>query len=237
VVRELLADLGLSSGQADAVLALASIRTADFAALVRGLGVANDTLEEGLAELSALVEAVSARFPGRIVADLSVARGLDYYTGNVFELSLDGYPGLGTVSAGGRYGALASDGRNTYPGVGISFGVTRVLAPLIGKGVLAASRPVPSAVLVAVDAEETRAVAESVADALRSRGIPVEVSPNAAAYGKQIKLADRRGIPYVWFGGPTGQVKDIRSGAQQDAAAATWSPPPEDLHPAVVARA
>jgi histidyl-tRNA synthetase len=217
-------------------LALAEIKSTDssFVAAVRALGVANEELETGLAELATLVEKVSARFPGQIIADMKIARGLDYYTGNVFELELEGFPSLGTISAGGRYDSLASEGRFTYPGVGISFGLSRVFAPLIGKGKLGASRAVPSAILIAVDDEESRAVADEVATALRERGIPCEVSPNAAAYGKQIKVADRRGIPFVWFGGTQGSVKDIRTGDQSDANAGEWNPPAADLHPQVI---
>jgi len=69
---------------------------------------------------------------------------------------------------------------------------------------------------------------------LRGHGVACEVSPNAAAYGKQIRFADRRGIPFVWFGGVHGQVKDIRSGDQADADATLWQPPAEDARPRVV---
>ena len=235
-VREMLAAQGLQDAQIDAILALASISSADasFIGRVRALGVGGDMLDEGLDELASLVSKVSARFPGRIVADLKIARGLDYYTGSIFEVELVGMPNLGTVSAGGRYDSLADDGRNKYPGVGISFGVTRVLAPLIGKGALTASRTVPSAVLVAVDDETTRDDADAVARALRARGVACEVMPTAPAYGKQIRFAERRGIPFVWFGGLSGQVKDIRTGEQADADAGTWRPPEADAHPGVV---
>jgi len=228
--------LTADAGQVDSIMALGRIKSpgGGFTADVRRLGVSNEMLEQGLDELAALVKAVSARFPGQVLADLSVARGLDYYTGNVFELALEGVSGLGTVSAGGRYDSLASDGRHTYPGVGISFGVTRVLAPVLSKGALQASRPVPSVVLVAVDDEQTRGVADGVAADLRARGIACEVAPSAPAYGKQIKFAERRGIPYVWFGGVVGQVKDIRSGDQTDADATNWRPPAEDARPSVL---
>jgi hypothetical protein len=115
--------------------------------------------------------------PGRLIADLRVARGLDYYTGTVYETELVGYESWGSIASGGRYDSLASDGRITYPGVGLSIGVTRLLAPLLARGLLRASRPVPTAVLVAVDSEETRSVAIEVAELLRRRGIPTEV-PN-----------------------------------------------------------
>ena len=79
-----------------------------------------------------------------------------------------------------------------------------------------------------------------MATALRVRGIPVEVAPSAAKFGKQIRHADRRGIPFVWFPAtsdddvPSDQVKDIRSGEQVVADASTWAPPEEDLWPRVL---
>jgi histidyl-tRNA synthetase len=196
--------------------------------------VTNPEIEQGISELEELFGAAKARFPDNVIVDCKIARGLDYYTGSVFELELQGNEGLGTICAGGRYDSLASDGRRTFPGVGISFGITRVFAPLISKGDLVGSRSVPSVVLVAVDSEDERAQAEGVATKLRARGIACEVSPNAQKYGKQIRFADRRGIPYVWFGGRQGQVKDIRSGDQQDADALTWEPDPADRYPAIV---
>jgi len=104
--------------------------------------------------------------------------------------------------------------------------------PLIGRGLLNASRTVPTCVLVAVDSEETRAEAMATAAQLRARGVPTEVAPKADKFGKQIRYADRRGIPFVWFS--TGEVKDIRSGEQVPADAAAWLPPSADLRPGVV---
>ena len=72
-----------------------------------------------------------------------------------------------------------------------------------------------------------------MADSLRARGIPVEVAPSAAKFGKQIQHAERRGIPFVWFP-DAGEVKDIRSGDQEAADASTWEPPAEDLWPRTV---
>ncbi|SDE23576.1 histidine--tRNA ligase [Auraticoccus monumenti] len=236
-VRGLLTgELGLTTAQADACLALSQVSTADasFVEQVRALGVASELLDEGLELLASLVAAAAERVPGRLVADLSIARGLDYYTGTVYETELSGHESMGSVGSGGRYDSLASDGRTTYPGVGFSFGVTRLLVPLFGRGVIGASRSVPSAVLVAVDAEESRLRSEQVARALRANGIPCEVAPKADKFGKQIRYADRRGIPFVWFGDVDGQVKDIRSGDQVPAEATTWRPPAADLRPGVV---
>ncbi|MGV8907873.1 MAG: His/Gly/Thr/Pro-type tRNA ligase C-terminal domain-containing protein, partial [Propionicimonas sp.] len=157
---------------------------------------------------------------------------LDYYTGTVYETTMAGYEAMGSISSGGRYDSLATDGRTTYPGVGLSIGVSRILVPLVGKGVLTASRPVPSCVLVAVDAEETRSDANATATRLRARGIPCEVAPNADKFGKQIRYADRRGIPFVWFSND--EVKDIRSGEQLPADPDAWQPPAADLRPSVL---
>ncbi len=233
-VRELLTgELGLSVEVADRCLELATISSPDdsFVERVRALGVRNELLDEGLEQLAAVVRAGSAAAPARIVADLKIARGLDYYTGTVYETELAGLEHLGSVCSGGRYDSLASDGRTTYPGVGLSIGVTRILVPLLAKGLLSASRSVPTCVLVAVDSEETRGEADAVAARLRARGIPTEVAPKADRFGKQIRYADRRGIPFVWFS--SGEVKDIRSGDQAPADPDSWQPPLNDLNPEV----
>jgi histidyl-tRNA synthetase len=122
--------------------------------------------------------------------------------------------------------------------VGISFGVSRTLLPLLAEGVLAGSRAVPSAVLVALADEESRPVAERIATDLRRRGIACEVAVSPQKYGKQIRYAERRGIPFVWFPasepGTPDQVKDIRSGDQVDASSTAWSPPDADLRATIV---
>ncbi|PGH45520.1 histidine--tRNA ligase [Micromonospora sp. WMMA1996] len=236
-VADLLAETaGASEAQAKACLALAEISAPDasFADAVRALGVSDPLLDEGIAELTAVVETAAAHAPGLCVADLRIARGLDYYTGTVYETQMIGYERFGSICSGGRYDNLASAGSVRFPGVGISIGVTRMLGLLFGAEALSVSRSVPTCVLVAVTAEEDRAASDAVAAALRSRGVPTEVSPSAAKFGKQIRYAERRGIPYVWFPGADGdEVKDIRSGEQVAAAAGEWTPPRADLKPLV----
>ncbi len=229
-------EAGLSGAAAASCLALAQIRTPDtsFVAQVRALGVTHPLLDEGLAELAAVVGACAERYPGAVVADLKIARGLDYYTGTVYETQLVGHEAVGSICSGGRYDSLASDGRTTYPGVGISLGVTRLVSVLLSHGLVEASRSVPTCVLVAVADEAGRAGSEAVAASLRARGVPTEVAPKADKYGKQIRYADRRGIPYVWFPGNAEPLKDIRSGAQVAADPETWLPPDSDRHPRVV---
>jgi histidyl-tRNA synthetase len=244
-VRELLVgEAKLDDAQAGRCLELAAISAEDasFADRVLALGVRDPLLDEGLHELVQVVEGVAGLRGDRfaVSADLRIARGLDYYTGTVYETRMAGFEHLGSVCSGGRYDSLASDGTTTFPGVGISFGVTRALAPLLSRGLLRATRSVPSAVLVAVTGEDVRAESVRVAAALRARGVPAEVAPSAAKFGKQIRHADRRGIPFVWFvrGGEDGsvehEVKDIRSGEQVAADPVSWSPPADDLHPRVV---
>jgi histidyl-tRNA synthetase len=236
---------GATREQAQRCLDLATIRVSDASLVerVQALGVTDDLLSRGLAELSSVLvgcaDAVAAT-DGRVTleANLRIARGLDYYTGTVVEIYMEGYERLKAVGGGGRYDALADDGRTTYPGVGVSFGVSRTLLPLLAEGVLVGSRPVPSAVLVALADEESRPTSERIADALRARGIACEVAGSPQKYGKQIRFAERRGIPFVWFpaAGPDthDQVKDIRSGDQVDADASTWDPPEADLRPTIL---
>lgn len=243
VAQLLREELGATDEQAEAALGLAAIRAEDtsFVERVRALGVRHELLEEGLAELAEVIGEASKRAPGRVVADLSIARGLDYYTGTVYETFLVGHEQLGSICSGGRYDALAATQKRTYPGVGLSIGVTRLVARMLSQGLAVPSRKVPSAVLVALTDDAGWSAAQDVADALRSRGIACEVSATAAKFGKQIKYADRRGIPFVWFlgedesGAPTHEVKDIRSGEQVAADPAAWEPPHEDLRPRVAA--
>ncbi|MBJ2121405.1 histidine--tRNA ligase [Arthrobacter sp. MSA 4-2] len=231
-------ELGATDAQVDAALTLAAIRTPDtsFVAQVRALGVSDDLLEEGLTELEQVIAEASKRAPGRVVADLSIARGLDYYTGTVYETVLNGHESLGSICSGGRYDSLAAKGNRTFPGVGLSIGVTRIVSRILSQDFAAASRQVPTAVLVTLADEDSWSAAQDVAASLRARGISAEVAASAEKFGKQIKFADRRGIPFVWFTGADGthEVKDIRSGAQEAADPDSWTPPAEDLAPRVL---
>jgi histidyl-tRNA synthetase len=237
-VCELMVAAGATAAQARACLALAQINAPDesFVERVQALGVEHETLTQGLAELSAVIRLGAEQAPDLMVADLKVARGLDYYTGTVYETQLIGLESYGSICSGGRYDALASDGRTTYPGVGISIGLSRLLAKIMPT--LSATRATPSCVLVALAAETDRAQGMGVAVALRQRGIPCEVAPQALRFGKQIKFAERRGIPFVWFPASGDQrsdsVKDIRSGEQAVADASSWTPSDDDLRPQVV---
>ena len=245
VAAELVEAVGATRAQAEAALRLAAITGTEPDDLrVRVLDALDGAepgglLTAGLDELEALLRTAARRRPSAVVADLKIARGLDYYTGTVYESFMAGHEDLGSVCSGGRYDSLASNGKRTFPGVGISIGLSRLLSRVLGSGLVEVSRAAPTAVLVAVVDEEHRADSDAVADALRARGIAADVAPTAAKFGKQIRFADRRAIPFVWFpgmGGAADSVKDIRSGEQVDADAAAWMPDDDaDLAPRVLA--
>ena len=244
VAAELVGAVGATAAQADAALRLAAVTAAEPDAVRGAVLSALDGAEPsglllaGLDELEELLRTAARRRPGAVVADLKIARGLDYYTGTVYESFMAGHEDLGSVCSGGRYDSLASSGKRTFPGVGISVGLSRLLSRVLGAGSVRVSRTVPTAVLVAVTDEDHRAVSDTVADSLRARGIAADVAPTAVKFGRQIRFADKRGIPFVWFpggGGAADSVKDIRSGEQTDADASTWTPADEaDLAPRIL---
>ncbi|CAN5820317.1 histidine--tRNA ligase [soil metagenome] len=239
-VRHLLcAQVGASEDEADRWLALAAISRpgTSFVDDVGALGVTDELLTEGLNELATVIAAAGALPHGAVVADLHIARGLDYYTGTVFESTIAGHADLGSICSGGRYDDLASGGGHALPGVGISVGVSRLLGRFLGGGQLQASRSTPTCVLVALVGDDTRARAAAIARQLRARAIAAEVFHQPLRFGKQIRHADRRGIPFVWFpahgDADTDSVRDLRSGSQVTADAETWTPPAADLRPAI----
>ncbi|MGH8875871.1 MAG: histidine--tRNA ligase [Stackebrandtia sp.] len=232
-------ELGAGDDQVKACLALAEISSDDtsFVDAVRGIGVSDPMLDEGLDELAAVVEAAAERAPGLVKADMRIARGLDYYTGTVYETFMDGYERLGSVCSGGRYDNLAADGKNRFPGVGISIGVSRILVPLIADGRLSATRQVPTCVLVALPDNDSRGDCDRIATRLRSRGVATQVAPAPQKYGKQIKFAERRGIPFVLFPSQDSdahEIRDIRSGDQSTVDVDTWVPPDADRRARIV---
>ncbi|MDR2703497.1 MAG: histidine--tRNA ligase [Cellulomonadaceae bacterium] len=243
VIELLGKEAGATPQQAQACIEMASIN-GNVEALAEAQAVAakyqadSELFQEGLAQLQQLCVAAQARNPGVVEIDLKIARGLDYYTGSVYETVLVGHEDLGSICSGGRYDKLASDGKVSYPGVGMSVGVSRLVARLLKAGILGMSRPSPAAVLVAVTSEDNRAVSEQVAATLRAKDIPTEVAPTAAKYGKQIQYAEKRGIPFVFFPPDDevtdSRVKDIRSGTQITTTAQEWEPPADDLWPQLV---
>ena len=185
---------------------------------------------QGLDTLAMIVDEAARIRPGSVIADLKIARGLDYYTGSVYETFLDGAAALGSICSGGRYDNLASQGNKKYPGVGLSIGLSRLVSYMLHTAGAHANRVSPASVLVAVWNEADRSASNLIANQLRSRGIAADVAPTAAKLGKQIKYADKLGIPYVWFPadaseeGAQDEVKNIITGDQRPADTQSWEP-------------
>lgn len=243
VTKLLVSECGATEAQAAACLDLADMTAADgaqlrekFDALCDAHSIARDgdayaLASEGVDTLAMIVDEAAAIRPGSVIADLKIARGLDYYTGSVYETFLDGAASLGSICSGGRYDNLASQGNRKYPGVGLSIGLSRLVSYMLHTAHATATRVSPSSVLVAVWDEEHRLDSNRIAAVLRARGISADVAPTAAKLGKQIKYADKLGIPYVWFpngandeAGAPDEVKNIVTGDQEQADAATWNP-------------
>jgi histidyl-tRNA synthetase len=230
-VADGLTALGMAAAELERWLALAVIESPDdsFRQAVKALGVAHPLLDHGLDELAFVMRAASHLPAGRVLAALGIARGFDYYTGTVFEGRMEGHESLGSVCSGGRYDDLVGgEGGRRLPGVGASIGVTRILVRLLNRGELPVDAKTPTVVLVALPSDDERAGAEAVARSLRARAIATEVFHEPAKYGKQIRYASRKGIPFVWFpaaGGESHSVRDIRSGDQVPADPGSWDPP------------
>ncbi|MET0284207.1 MAG: histidine--tRNA ligase, partial [Polyangiales bacterium] len=231
VRKALIAENALSSEQAERCLSLARIggEGPEVVEQVRALGASHPLLDEGLKELEFVMSALKGLPAGSVRAELRIARGLDYYTGTVYEAVFVDQPQLGAVCSGGRYDNLASDDKNKLPGVGLSLGISRILGFMFANDKLKASRATPTLLLVALNNEEERPAAYEVARKLRERGLPTEVFHAPQKFGKQIRYAERKGIPFVVFTGASGlEIKDIRSGAQASLDLSTWEPPEED---------
>lgn len=233
VVSCLQSDLGLPETLARRCLELARIRTADesFADQVRALGVTSPVLDEGLTELAFVIGQMRELGITAVAADLSIARGFDYYTGSVYEVNLVEFPKFGSVCSGGRYDDLAGSFiKRNLPGVGISIGLSRLFAKMLGAERVTVGPKCPTQVLVILPSEARRGTAAQTAQQLRRRGFNVELFHTEAAIGKQIRYASRKGIPYVWFPpfeeGQGHEIKDLRTAQQTPADPMTWAPTP-----------
>jgi histidyl-tRNA synthetase len=176
---------------------------------------------ESLAQLLAAVDAGGVA-TGRCVLDVSIARGLDYYTGTVIETFLDRLPQIGSVCSGGRYDDLASVYCNQrLPGIGASLGLDRLLAALEELGMVE-KVATPAPVLIPFFDAERLADYLKLAAALRRAGIGVEVYPEPRKLGQQLKYADRRGFRLALIAGSRElaagccQLKDLRDGSTCD---------------------
>jgi histidyl-tRNA synthetase len=230
VGKALADELGLTEPQVKACLDLAQVRGgARVVDDIAALGSGGELLEAGLTELEFVLSELADLPEGSVVADLSIARGLDYYTGTVYEGKLLDAPGFGSICSGGRYDDLAGTFiRRHLPGIGMSIGLTRIFAKLVADGAITGDRLSPADVLVVIPSEDRRADAIAVATTLRSRGLKVETYHAADKLKKQLTYGSRKQIPYIWFppfeDGKSHEVKDMTGGGQAAADPATWEP-------------
>lgn len=218
-----LEELGLTDGSAERLLDL--LKT-DNLELLQELSGATPLLVKGIDELREVFLGINAFIVDqrRYMLDLSIARGLAYYTGTVYETRLDSHPKLGSIASGGRYENLAASFTDRFlPGVGISIGVTRVMKRLIQAGIYPSDLKTVASVLVAqaTQSEGTRLQALRIAALLREAGIATEVYIEPARLKKQLQFADRRAFKTMVILGVPGVgeglvlVRDIATGDEQ----------------------
>jgi histidyl-tRNA synthetase len=230
-VRANLGKLDLPDTAIEKCLGLASTR-GDFGAVKAGLdslGLSDPTLDQGLSELEVVAKALEDQPAEAWCCDMGIVRGLDYYTGTIYETNLTDYPQLGSICSGGRYDDLASEFiKKRLPGVGISIGVSRLISYLFKENALDVKRQCPTEVLIVLPDEEKRAHCNQIAADLRANGIATEIYHLPQNMKKQLRYADRKGIPNVLFPHRYSddearvEVKNLASGEQRECLLQEW---------------
>ncbi len=218
-------EIDLTESQADEILKFIAITgsNAEVLTALQGYAGRNEVFDEGLAELNTVVKYLAAfGVPEENFAvDLTIARGLDYYTGTVYETTLLDHPEIGSVCSGGRYDNLAEYYTDRQlPGVGISIGLTRLFYVLGEQGMLNSDLPTAPADVLILPMTEDLTAAIALATALRSEGIRTQLYTEQKKFKAKMNYADKLSIPYVIFLGEdeisAGVVacKDMVSGEQ-----------------------
>ncbi len=227
-VKALLLDeeIGLTDEQADQILAFIAITGTNQEILdkLSAYQGKHELFDLGYEELKAVVSCLGAfGVPQENFAvDLTIARGLDYYTGTVYETTMLDYPEIGSICSGGRYDNLAEYYTDRkLPGVGISIGATRLFYVLEEQGLLNPNQPTAPADVLVIPMSDDFVKAVEVATALREAGIRTQLYSEKKKFKAKIGYADKLGIPYVVFLGEDEiannviTLKDMTSGEQQ----------------------
>jgi histidyl-tRNA synthetase len=201
VLAELKA-IGLSDEDAQSVLRFVNIKgsCSEIIENLRNMGVQNEMFLGGIDELELVINYIdSFKVPsGNYTIDLTIARGLDYYTGTIYETILNQYPSIGSVCSGGRYDNLAQNyTTKKLPGVGISIGLSRLFYQLREAGVLGESKKATPSQILVIPMKETMAQALELATRVRDSGIAAEIYFNEGKIGKKFSYADKLGIPFA----------------------------------------
>ena len=221
----LLEDCGLTQEQADEILTFIAIRgtNAQVIAALEGYTGKNELFDQGLEELKAVTRNLSAfGVPEENFAvDLTIARGLDYYTGTVYETTLLDHPEIGSVCSGGRYDNLAGYYIDrALPGVGISIGLTRLFYVLDEQGLLNPEQPTAPADALELPMTADPAPAIALAEALRSQGVKVQLYGEQRKFKQKMAYADKLGVPFAVLLGEDEiaegvcSVKNMKTGQQ-----------------------
>lgn len=226
-VKEELRKITVSEDGIESILRFTDISgtPAEILRSLEALEIDNEQFLQGKEELSQVCKYIAAYkvAPENFAVNLKIARGLDYYTGTVYETVLDDYPSLGSICSGGRYDELASNyTKQSLPGVGISIGLSRLFYQLREAGILKDGNKGSTTELLIIPMADTVEYAMETAAALREAGINTEVYLNEGKMGKKFSYADKLGIRFVSVIGEDEmnsgmlRVKDMINGEQQD---------------------
>jgi len=198
----LLDDCGLTPEQADQILTFIAIRgtNAQVLSALEEYAGKNELFDKGLEELKAVTENLSAfGVPEENFAvDLTIARGLDYYTGTVYETTLLDHPEIGSVCSGGRYDNLAGYYIDkALPGVGISIGLTRLFYVLDEQGLLNPALPTSPCDALVLPMTGDAGAAIALAETLRSSGLKVQLYGEQKKFKQKMAYADKLGVPFA----------------------------------------
>jgi len=218
-------ELGLTPEQAQEILAFIAIRGTndEVLAALEGYAGRSELFDTGLSELQTVTRYLAAfGVPEENFAvDLTIARGLDYYTGTVYETTLLDHPEIGSVCSGGRYDNLAEYYTDRQlPGVGISIGLTRLFFVLGEQGMLSETMLTAPADVLILPMTEDLTAAIALATKLRDNGVRTQLYTEQKKFKAKISYADKLGIPYVIFLGEdeiaagTVACKDMQTGEQ-----------------------
>ena len=225
VAKILVDDCGLTEAQAEEILKFIAIRgtNAEVLEALKGYEGRNEIFDKGLQELTAVVSNLTAfGVPeANFAVDLTIARGLDYYTGTVYETTLLDHPEIGSVCSGGRYDDLAGYYTDKQlPGVGISIGLTRLFYVLDEQGLLNPELPSAPADALVLPMTQDTAASVALAEALRSEGVRVQLYGEQKKFKQKMSYADKLGVPYAVLLGEDEiaagkcSVKNMRTGEQ-----------------------
>ncbi|MEM7452924.1 MAG: histidine--tRNA ligase [Planctomycetota bacterium] len=217
---------GASAGQIEQIMQLAGINgpSSEVLAALEPVCGGNELAEEGLSQLRELISATQAAGVGEdsLKIDVSIARGLDYYTGTIYETFLNELPDIGSVCSGGRYDNLAGlYTKQALPGIGASLGLDRLLAAMQKLEMIPPARTTADVLIVQFDSSLLNEYLK-LAAALRKQGLSVEVYPEAKKPKAQFKYADRRLFRAVIvigedeFAAGKAQVKNMDDGSQTE---------------------